>query len=225
MKCIALIVAGGSGQRFSSSLPKQYYPILNRSILDWTLSILATHPRVTHVQVVIRKEDVNHYEKATQNYSLLPPVYGGASRQESVFNGLQALQELAPSFVLVHDAVRPLITHSLIDNLLHSLNDHKGAYPTLPVVDMVKDLKGNLMDRQNLLLVQTPQAFHFPLLFTAHQKAQKGQRYFNDDTSLMEYYNYKVESIQGSRLNIKITTEEDFFFIRDVLKYKHQVKE
>lgn len=114
---IVLIVAGGSGSRFCSSIPKQY----NHSILRRTILKFANNQNISAIQVVIREEDTKLYNLAIEGLNILPVVFGGKTRSESVKNGLTAIKQYNPELVLVHDANRPYITGTLINNVVNTL--------------------------------------------------------------------------------------------------------
>src|SRR5215472_12559500 len=114
----ALVLAGGSGSRFGSGLPKQYLPLGGSSVLRHAVSAFAGHPQIAGVLVPIRPEDRAIYAAAVAGLSLLPPVLGGRERQDSVRLGLEALAEHRPEQVLIHDGARPFPDAALIDRVL-----------------------------------------------------------------------------------------------------------
>jgi len=143
----ALIVAAGSGTRFGSQIPKQYQdvggtPILRRSVLAFL-----EHPHISDVQVVISPAHRELYDCTTQGLDLPPPVHGGATRQESVFLGLQALakQSPQPDFVMIHDAARPLIDAATITDVRKALDATQGAIAAKPLVDTLKKASGDVI--------------------------------------------------------------------------------
>src|SRR5689334_13496068 len=107
--CTALIVAAGRGSRFGGPLPKQYAPLAGKPVLRHTIEAYRRAPAINSLRVVIAVGDESHYETATGGLGLPAPVLGGASRQQSVLNGLEALAAQPPDFVAVHDAARPFV--------------------------------------------------------------------------------------------------------------------
>ncbi|MFZ0694586.1 MAG: 2-C-methyl-D-erythritol 4-phosphate cytidylyltransferase, partial [Alphaproteobacteria bacterium] len=106
---VALVLAAGRGQRLGSSTPKQYLPLAGKPVLRYSLAAFASHPSIAAVAAVIAPEDRALYDRAASGLTLLPPVMGGATRQESVRNGLEALSQRDPERILIHDAARPFV--------------------------------------------------------------------------------------------------------------------
>ncbi len=209
-----VIVAAGKGTRLSSHLPKQYLPLGHQSILKHTIDAFLDHDPSFLIQVVISDSDQLIYEKSIENASLLPPVVGCKTRQESVFNGLKALEKHHPDYVLIHDAARPFIKGKLISDVLRELNEYTGAIPAIPIVDTIKregdgQAIETTIDRQGLWRAQTPQAFHFGTIFEAHQRLSAEQD-LTDDASLLEKENIPIKLVMGCEDNFKITTAEDY---------------
>ncbi len=225
MGVCALIVAGGRGSRArreaQDCVPKQYVQLAGKAVLSRTISVFLSHPAVSHVQVVIHKDDVAAYKTAIArdidvgNGVLLEPVFGGEDRQSSVRLGLEALRKIAPDRVLIHDAARPFVDFQTIDAVLSKVDLFDGAICALPVTDTLKaqgedGLIKQTVDRSRLWRAQTPQGFHFNAIFEAHRKAfHEGIALFTDDASIAEWAGLKVALVEGSSLNIKLTTVED----------------
>ena len=206
----ALVVAGGRGERLGGPLPKQYQSLAGIPLLRHALLAFYHHPRIKHVATVIREEDRTLYEVAADGLELLPPVLGGASRQESVRNGLRGLQYRKPDWVLIHDGARPFISRPVIDNVLNGLLDHAGAIAAIPVVDSLKRGDGGLISsdvsRDELWRAQTPQGFEFQAILTAHKQASEEH---TDDASIARASGMEVVLVEGSPDNGKITTAND----------------
>jgi 2-C-methyl-D-erythritol 4-phosphate cytidylyltransferase/2-C-methyl-D-erythritol 2,4-cyclodiphosphate synthase len=215
----AVIVAAGRGSRAGSALgaPKQYLPIGGKAVLAHTVRCFLGHPRIATVQVVIHPEDRDSYGAAIAGLTgpLRPPVPGGATRQDSVRCGLEALAGEAPDLVLVHDAARPFLDADVIDRVVGALADWDGVVPALAVADTIKrtDAKGRIsgtVDRAGLWRAQTPQGFAFAPLLAAHRAAaEAGRSDFTDDAALAEWRGLTVTVVPGSERNRKITTAED----------------
>ena len=212
----AVVVAAGQGLRAGGEIPKQFRRIAGETLLERALSAFAEASEVTFVQPVIRPDDVNLVRRLTRGMNVLEPVAGGATRQASVRAGLEALASCAPDIVLVHDAARPFASASLITRAIAAAEKTGAAIPALPVTDTVKriDSAGTIeatLDRNSIRLVQTPQAFAFPVLFDAHRRAlAQGRNDFTDDAALAEWAGIKVSVFAGEPGNIKFTTPEDF---------------
>lgn len=212
-RCVALVVAGGSGDRFGSDLPKQYCRLGGTVLLRWTLRVFLAHREVDAVRVVIRPQDGALYRAATAGLALLPPVGGGASRQESVRCGLESLAEEPPERVLIHDAARPFVGSELITRVLAALDDAPGAVPALPVADTLKrgDADGRrvlaTVERTGLWRAQTPQGFHFAAILAAHRQRIGGG--YSDDAAVAEAAGLAVAIVRGDENNIKMTSQQD----------------
>ena len=219
MSTIAIIVAAGRGSRAgdATSIPKQYADLGGLPMLARSLKAFAGHDAIDHVLAVIHPNDSLRYQAAAQRVSgkLLAPVAGGASRQISVHHGLEALNRLGPSRVLIHDAARPFLTRALIDRVLVALDTSAGALPALPVTDTLKraDAAGNVtgtLDRTGLWRAETPQGFRYPEILAAHRAAEAaGRNDFTDDAAIAEWHGLVCALVEGETRNIKITSAED----------------
>lgn len=207
MKNIAIIVAGGTGQRFDSKTPKQYtYSILTKTISKFLASEL-----IDAIQVVIRPDDLELYKNCTEGLNLLPVAFGGKTRSDSVRNGLHSIGKYNPELVLIHDANRPYVSVALINEIVANLQINKagGVAPVLAITETTKRISSNNienLDRSNLFALQTPQGFHFKQIFSV---IKENEIEFTDETSLAEHYNIPVKYILGEKDNIKITTLKD----------------
>jgi len=216
MQVAAVIVAAGQGVRAGAGMPKQFQRIGGETLLRRALSCFLGAPKVAFVQPVIRSEDVDLVRVETAGLNVLPPVFGGATRQASVRAGLEALLPRKPDIVLVHDAARPFASADLIARAIAAAEKTGAAIPGLPVTDTIKrvDVSGSVettLDRASLRLVQTPQAFAFPALVAAHRRAaEQGREDFTDDAALAEWAGMKVSVFPGEPGNTKFTTAEDF---------------
>jgi len=207
----ALIVAAGRGVRFGGALPKQYLLLGGQSVLRHAVAAFATHPRIDAVQVVIRHEDRGMFDEAMTGLSVLPPVPGGAERQDSVRLGLEALVRYAPERVLIHDGARPFPDPALIDRVIDALDRASAAIPALPLGDTIKRVADGrvreTVDRAQLWGAQTPQGFHFEAILAAH-RAAAGQA-LTDDAAIAEAAGISPLVVLGSADNLKVTTAED----------------
>lgn len=208
-----IVVAGGRGSRAGKGLPKQYRAVGGVPLIRRTVLALQSALPDASVQTVIHPDDKELFEKAIKGLkNILPPVHGGNSRQQSVFNGLQALTELAPDQVFIHDAARPFVPPAVIDALTACLDDGgKAAVPVVPIVDtLVREVDGgrDSVDRSGLVAVQTPQAFEYQAVFEAHKKLE-GQE-LTDDASVFEAAGGAVGHVPGAADNFKMTRPEDF---------------
>ncbi len=228
MSTIAIVVAAGRGSRAGDpgNGPKQYADIGGVAMLTRTLEAFARHDEIDRLLVVIHPDDAARYKEAARSIGakLLTPVPGGATRQQSVRLGLEALTRLAlpvaPARVLVHDAARPFVAAALIDRVLMALASSPAVLPGLPVTDTLKrtDAGGvvaGTVDRASLWRAQTPQGFHFDAILAAHRAAHAaGLNDFTDDSTLAEWHGVSCILVEGEARNSKITTAEDLALAR-----------
>ena len=169
MSTAALIVAAGRGKRLAGERPKAYVDLGGVPLVRHSLDALAARPAIGPIGVVIHPDDTPYYQDAVRGLNVLPPVAGGASRQDSVRAGLESLAAVAPDQVLIHDAARPFPDGPLIDRVLSALDDAPGAIPGLPVWDSLKRAPSGwieaTLDRDDMWRAQTPQGFAFSILF------------------------------------------------------------
>ncbi len=208
---IALVVAAGRGTRLGGATPKQYLLLAGKPLLRHSLETLARHRAIDRVRVVFNPGDRDLYDEAVAGLDLLPPVAGGAARQDSVRLGIESLEGFKPSRVLIHDAARPFLDGVTIDHVTAALDEAPGAIPALPVRDTVKRATGGMvgatLDRAELWRAQTPQGFRYPEILAAHRNA-KGLD-LSDDAAVAERAGLAVKLVAGSEANFKVTTEED----------------
>jgi 2-C-methyl-D-erythritol 4-phosphate cytidylyltransferase/2-C-methyl-D-erythritol 2,4-cyclodiphosphate synthase len=210
---VALIVAAGRGHRAGGGLPKQFRLLAGKSLLYRSCVALLSHSRVDAVRVVIHPDDAELYAESVAGLDLMPPVHGGATRQESSRNGLVSLIELAPKSVLIHDAARPFVSAGTIDRVLDALTDTPGAIAAVPVTDTLKNAGPDIrvagtVEREGLWRAQTPQGFRYSEILRAHRE-QAGQS-LTDDASVAEAAGLGVMLALGHEDNFKVTTEDDF---------------
>ncbi len=215
-----IIVAAGRGHRFGGEMPKQYLSVNGQPLIRHAVEAFLRHPAIDVVLPVIHPDDADILADALQGLSYAAPVAGGAARQDSVCNGLEALAPDAPDFVLVHDAARPMVSHGLIDRVMSALEDASGAVPGVRVVDTLKraDEANSIVDtvsRDGLWRAQTPQGFKFAELLAAHH-AVSGQE-LTDDAAVMEASGHAVKIVQGDENNIKVTTPDDLSRMEEIM--------
>ncbi|MSO73201.1 MAG: bifunctional 2-C-methyl-D-erythritol 4-phosphate cytidylyltransferase/2-C-methyl-D-erythritol 2,4-cyclodiphosphate synthase [Rhodospirillaceae bacterium] len=222
--CAALIVAAGRGQRFGGDLPKQYARLKGERLLRRTLRAFCGHPKVQRVVVAIHPEDAAIFAEVAAGFARVSAVHGGATRQDSVRLGLEALGADAPDLVLIHDGARPMVSAGLIDAVIAELSAGPGAadgvLPALAVIDTMKRLGADgriceTLSRENLVRAQTPQGFRFRAILEAHRKFA-GES-LTDDAAVLERAQGQVVTVPGDETNIKVTTMEDLARLAAVL--------
>jgi 2-C-methyl-D-erythritol 4-phosphate cytidylyltransferase len=209
-KHIAIIVAGGSGSRMGTKVPKQFhlisdYPVLYHAVdlfSEADLIVVVLHPEYRHYW-----DDFLERHPETPHHVIVP---GGDTRYQSVKNGLNAIPGKT-GIVSIHDAARPLASRELVQKAYETALRDGSAVPVIPIEDTVREIdeKGSrIIDRKMLYRVQTPQAFQLPLLREAYE--QPFEDHFTDDAALLENMGKKPVFIPGEKYNIKITFPEDF---------------
>ncbi len=215
-KTAAIVVAAGRGLRAGTGGPKQYRVIAGRSVIARAMDPFCNHPEISAVQPVRNPDDADIFDQALRGITYLPAVSGGATRQELVRAGLEALTTEAPDVVLIHDAARAFVTEGVITRAIAAAGITGAAIPVVAVTDTIKqiDTAGAVEatpDRARLRIAQTPQAFRFDAILEAHRRAaREGRNDFTDDAALAEWAGLTVATFEGDVANMKLTTPEDF---------------
>jgi 2-C-methyl-D-erythritol 4-phosphate cytidylyltransferase/2-C-methyl-D-erythritol 2,4-cyclodiphosphate synthase len=215
MKTAALIVAAGQGVRAGGNVPKQYQIIVGKPVLTHVIEAFLDHDGIDLIQVVIGNNHTALYNNAAGDFTILPPVAGGITRQASVKAGLDVLRAHDVDQVLIHDAARPFVGGQIISAVMARLVDANGAIPVQPVTDTIKyvddDRVSSTPERARLRAAQTPQAFRFSDILKAHEKASaSGIDSFTDDSSIAEWAGLDVVIVEGAPENKKLTISADF---------------
>ncbi len=208
MRKIALIVAGGRGDRMNSSIPKQFLLLNNVPILIHTINAFSD---LDEILLVLPKEQFNYWNQLCLKYNLNTPhtiIAGGESRFDSVKNGLDEICN--ESIVLIHDGVRPFISKKIIAELINTVKKKVGVVPVIKLKDSIRKISNystKPINRENLYKIQTPQCFLSVEIKTAYQ--QVSSKEFTDDASVFESMSGTILPIMGEERNLKITTQED----------------
>ncbi|WP_428981034.1 bifunctional 2-C-methyl-D-erythritol 4-phosphate cytidylyltransferase/2-C-methyl-D-erythritol 2,4-cyclodiphosphate synthase [Lichenibacterium dinghuense] len=218
-----LVVAAGRGSRAGEGLPKQYRSLAGRTVLARTLQAFFDRDDIADVVTVIHPDDRHLYDGAVAELPargrLVEPVMGGATRQDSVRAGLEALSARGATdddLVLIHDGARPFATPDLVSRAVAAAARSGATVPGCPIFDTVKviDVEGRIAgtaDRNAMRTVQTPQSFRFGLIRAAHARAAAEDRHdLTDDAAVAEFAGHRVTVFEGDPGNIKITTLSDF---------------
>ena len=211
-----LIPAAGMGKRMGSDCNKLLLTVLGKPILTWTLLAAETASSINWIGIIAQPADQEFITDLLSQLDLskqIEVITGGASRQESVYNGLQALP-LAASHVLIHDGARCLAQPDLFDRCALALQDCDGLVTAVPVKDTIKIVDHNQTvtstpDRANLWAAQTPQGFRTQLLKDCHDRGRELQWEVTDDAALFERCGLPVKIVLGEESNLKITTPLD----------------
>ena len=205
-RIVALIVAAGSGVRAGGAIPKQFAMLAGRPMIAHSFETMSGHPRIDEVVVVVAP---GAEAMVAQALGPLKTVSGGACRRESVANGLAAIRG---DRILVHDAARPFVSAAVIDRVLDALDANEGAIPVLPVADTLArglDELAEMVTRDGLFRVQTPQGFRVPTLRRAHDSWPVAEE-ATDDAQMVRRLGATVALVQGDAMLDKVTHPEDF---------------
>jgi 2-C-methyl-D-erythritol 4-phosphate cytidylyltransferase/2-C-methyl-D-erythritol 2,4-cyclodiphosphate synthase len=213
-KTHALIVAAGVGARAGLARPKQFEPIGGKPMVRHSVERLLSHPAIDQVWIVIAEGQKELMATALAPLSAYTLVVGGATRQQSVYRGLMAIQQAGGGKnILIHDAARPFVSHDVIDRLLARLDSASAAIPVLPSVDTMVQVEGDRLaqtvDRDSLWRVQTPQAFDFAKLVKAHDDFP-ADRDATDDAQIFRAAGHIVTVVEGDEALKKYTMPGDF---------------
>lgn len=217
-----ILLAAGMGKRAKLNLPKQFYKINGKPFLIYSMERLQKSLEITRIIITCQSEYMDDYKRYVDEYDIQNVVYviGGKTRQESVYNALKLVE--SPK-VMIHEAARPLISESFINEILEASLNEDAVVPTIPIKFTVSeggDYMTNELVRQDLKNVQLPQVFNTTKLKECHEKAIKDDYLSTEDGTLFFHYGGKVRFIEGRESNIKITTPLDVELVNDLLKFK-----
>jgi 2-C-methyl-D-erythritol 4-phosphate cytidylyltransferase len=222
-----IIPCGGIGERVGANIPKQYIEVHGKTILNWTLSRFKNFDKIH--QLLIPADDTFRDEieasipvEFKDKYKITPQ---GRTRFDSIYN---SIKHISPDsdYVMIHDAVRPFVTHNLIEKLMTAVQKYHGVVPYLHPTDTIKAIDRDktetyiyeTIDREILASVQTPQVFDKNLYVKAYEYSNKNRFKGTDDSSILEYSKFLPKLIIGEAQNLKITTEIDIELAKIVLK-------
>ncbi len=220
----AIVVAAGWGKRFGGK-KKQFQPLGAKPIIVYSIERFEESPLVEEIILVVSEDSVGYCQEIVEKFHFKKTtkiISGGQERQHSVRKGFNLVSS-ETDVVVVHDAVRPFVTVSLIEEVIKESLKSDGAIAAVPVKDTIKksspeNYVEKTRPRESLWLAQTPQAFRYDILRRAYEKAEKDSFLGTDESSLVERLGIRVKLVQGSQINIKITTEDDLLFGELVLK-------
>ncbi len=231
MKHIALIIAGGSGQRMHQDIPKQFISIDNKPIIIYTLEAFQKHTMVDAIIVVCIDgwhDVLRAYAKQFNITKLVSIVSGGKNGQESIKNGLLEINRLfhEDDIVLIHDGIRPMVSEEIISSNIVTCKQYGSAITAIDCAEAMlmtddKVTSFGLYDRDKLMRTQTPQTFPLKKLLWAHDEAQKRDITNSVATcTLMSDLGEILHMVQGSEKNVKLTTTDDLEIFEALLKIK-----
>lgn len=226
---IGIILAGGTGSRMGSDIPKQFIDIYGKPLIIHTLESFDMNLNIDYIAVVCKndwKEDLEIWLRKFGINKVKWIVDGGETRQASIYNALKEIKDFCKEddIVVIHDAARPLISQRIIDENIKGAKEFGAVDTVIPTADTIinsKDDKtiNNVPIRKELYLGQTPQSFRFSKVLKAHEKAIENKKTdATDDCQLLLDLNEKVHLVKGDKLNFKITTFEDLMILKAIIK-------
>ncbi|WP_010191455.1 2-C-methyl-D-erythritol 4-phosphate cytidylyltransferase [Bacillus sp. m3-13] len=219
-----IVLAAGQGKRMKAGKNKQFIELEGKPVIIHTLSVFEADPWCSEIKLVINEKEKDIFKELLHQYpvqKIKEIVIGGEERQDSVYNGLTSLQ--SAEIVLVHDGARPFISQEVIHNLVEKASKEGAAIVGVPVKDTIKRISKagvveQTVERSSLWSIQTPQAFRYPILKEAHDKAKTENYLGTDEASLVERIHVPVHIVQGEYENFKLTTPEDLILAKAFLQ-------
>ncbi len=226
MNNVAVILAAGSGMRMKSEKNKLLLEVGGMTVIERCVKTFANTPQINEIIVVCRESDLDEFEVILGAYDL-SYCFGGKTRQESVTNAVEVIDEC--DLIIVHDGARPLITVKEITETIEAAKLHGAAAVGVPVKDTIKVVDRNMKitetpDRSKLIAIRTPQIFAFNLYKEALSVANRNALDFTDDCALIENVGRDVYVVKGEYENIKITTPGDIPMAEAILKMRGELK-
>ena len=206
-----MIVAGGSGKRMKSEVPKQFLDLKGRPVIIRTIQQFMAADESTELVVVLSEQHLSYWNRLKSDYPFIDSIKiatGGASRTESVRAGLEAIPN--EGLVAIHDAVRPFVTAKIINTSYQSAAEKGSGVAVVALKDSIREIadqnRSFARNRSDFVLVQTPQTFKVKLIKKSYAQSDGD---YSDDAAVFEKTNEHVFLVEGSYANIKITTLED----------------
>lgn len=217
MKTYAIIPAGGTSSRLGGNLPKQYHLVHGKQLIAYTLEVFQTSSLIDEIVISAQPDFFPLLNEVRSKYSihkLRPIVQGGKERQDSVYNALISLKDIAgdDDLIAVHDAARPLLQNSQLEDVINDARHSGAALLALKARDTL--LRGDgfvdsYVDRSEFYYAQTPQVFRYSILKEAMEAARAEGFYGTDESMLVKRIGHAVKITHGSPLNFKVTTQDD----------------
>lgn len=233
----AIIFAGGTGKRMNTkAVPKQFLELHGKPVIIYTLEQFENHPDIHQIILVCLASWIDYAKKLLHKFQITKVaaiVPGGASGQESIFHGLDAVYQQShdkKDIVLIHDGVRPMIDQVTITKCLVCVQKNGNAITTTPAIETIfvsgqNGQVGKIFNRSNCAMARAPQCFYLQDIYGAHLKAQSENRNdFIDSAMLMQHYGADLYMVDGPVENIKITTPTDFYLFRALLDAKENMQ-
>lgn len=213
----AIILAGGRGLRLASKTPKQFLTLGTKPVIAWSLELCDNCSEIDQIIIVVPEDcipEINSIVSTRGLKKILSPVPGGATRQESAYNALTAVDYSPDDIIVFHDAARPFVWPETMASCIAGARQYGAAAAYVPVHDTIAEVENDFVisvpERDRMYYAQTPQGFRYSIIKTAHDRAREENRVFTDDVSLVLAAGHKVKIIDGDYSNFKITTDYDY---------------
>jgi 2-C-methyl-D-erythritol 4-phosphate cytidylyltransferase len=224
-KNYAVILAGGSGLRAGSAVPKQFVNLSKKPVILWSIDAFDRIKEINKIIIVSHKDFIPWIEKrikrkkTRKSFIIIP---GGPTRQESSLNAVKSMEFRDDDILIFHDAARPFVSRRLIIETLNAAKIYGASAAYIPLTDTVAEISGldvkSIPQREKLFRAQTPQAFRHEIIKKAHGIASSGLKTATDDVALVLNAGYKIRMVSGDPANIKITTAEDFLYAKILIR-------
>lgn len=228
MKNIVVLLAGGVGERMQSDKPKQFIEVSNKPIIIYTLEKFQKNSQIESILIVCVEEWIDYLKKLVTNYALTKVqwiIEGGSTGHDSISNGIFFLKDKAmpEDYVIIHDAVRPIIPQAAINEVLriaHVKGNASSSTICHPPIVYTDDFESGIsdIDREHVMLTASPQAYRYDLVLRCYERARiEDNHKFTFTSSLLIHCGERVYFAKGTTSNIKITTREDIALFRALL--------
>lgn len=227
MSNIAILLGAGNGTRMKSEKSKLLLAINGKTVIERTVEAFSKIDLIDEIIVVCREKDLNDFEEVLSKYEL-SYCFGGSTRQESVMNAVDTIEDDECDLLIIHDGARPLITEKEITDTIHFAGEKGAAAVGVPVKDTIKVVDSGMKivdtpDRSTLISIRTPQIFDFKMYKAALELAKEQDKNFTDDCQLIENFGKPVYVVTGDYGNIKITTPEDIPTAKSILDMRGEI--
>ena len=221
---IIILLAGGNGKRLSRTINKQMIKVNDITVLEKSIINFQNYLPNIPIQIVSNKENLKNINKVAKKYNLYSPIIGGKERQLSVFNALKHIKKNNPKYVLIHDSARPIISKEVLNELMQfKKTNFNCVVPTLPINDAIRltsndKIKGTL-DKNDKVLIQTPQFCDYEVLLNAHINSEK---LYEDESALLLSQSFEIDTVKGNPKSLKLTYIEDLHLLEPHLLKNEQ---
>lgn len=234
MKNYVILLAGGVGKRMQSEIPKQFLEVDGKPIIVYTIENFQRNEQIEKIVVVCVKDWIEHLRNLIQEYSLTKVEWiteGGDTGHDSIRNGVFFLKDkIEPDdFIIVHDAVRPILPQKAIDEVIRVAHENGNASSSIvchPPIVYTEDFKSGIrdVDREHVMLTASPQMFRYDLALKCYEKAEQENKHnFTFTSSLLIHYGERVYFAKGTTSNIKVTQKEDLALFGALLKVPEEL--